>query len=276
MEHQAVQIVSVAKYFGGAVCARPQVIVTCKNWPQRQAFLDCIAQAARDLTPAATSFYPGSGETFAKFQAEYPQQGQVIEPETGKYGESSRFLWIPGIDNPDGFLCQNEAFTQVLGEFPLDTPSNAKDFLNKAVPFCNEHLFGSLDCTILIDGKTQKSHNAALEEAVTDLKYGALAVNGAAAMAWCIPYLIWGGCGEEGKPIESGRGHFGNLFGFETIEKCIIYDQFVTPAQLVTRNKKVFEGTLKGLAQLALRPSWYNHFAFVFRAIVGSFKSKDF
>ena len=36
LKHQAMQICAAAKLFGGAFCARPQMIVTCKNWPQRQ------------------------------------------------------------------------------------------------------------------------------------------------------------------------------------------------------------------------------------------------
>ncbi|WP_213703176.1 aldehyde dehydrogenase family protein, partial [Klebsiella aerogenes] len=39
IEHQAVQIATMAKFNGGANCGRPQTLVTSKHWPQRKEFL---------------------------------------------------------------------------------------------------------------------------------------------------------------------------------------------------------------------------------------------
>jgi acyl-CoA reductase-like NAD-dependent aldehyde dehydrogenase len=276
LKHQAMQISSAAKLFGGAFCARPQMIVTCKNWPQRQEFLDCMARSLREETPAQGSFYPGADKKFENFQSKYPD-AQVIEPEQGKHGDKSRFLWIPDVDSEESFICRNEAFTQVLGEIAVDSKPTADDFLPKAVHFCNNKLYGSLSCTIIVDNQTLKASKKTVEQTVTDLKYGAIGVNGNGAFAVVNPYLSWGGCGEEGKdPIQSGRGNFGNAFGYNNIEKSIIYDYFIAPGQVRMANKSSFDYMFSGLAKLALQPSLINIVLYLTFVVVGLFKSKDF
>jgi hypothetical protein len=276
LKHQAIQISTFAKVFGGAVCARPQMVVTCKNWPQRQEFLDCMARCLREDTPACGSFYPGADKKFEIFQSKCPD-AQVIEPEQGKYGDKFRLLWVPDIKSEESFMCRNEAFTQVLGEIPVDSKPTADDFLPKAVQLCNNKLFGSLCCTIIVDNQTLKAGKKTVEQAVADLEYGAIGVNGNAASAYTNPYLTWGGCGEEEKDsIESGRGNFGNVFGYNNIQKSIIYDYFVAPGQIKMVSKSAFDFTISGVSKLALQPSWMNIALFLVRVVVGLFKSKDF
>eukprot|EP00977_Amphora_coffeiformis_P010154 scaffold2363_cov159-Amphora_coffeaeformis.AAC.16 len=274
LEHQAMHIATIGKYLGGAVCARPQLVVTCKNWPQRQEFLDCMVRALRDGTPGVSSWYPDSENRFAKFQQEHTNS-TVIEPESGKHGKQSRVLWIPDVSETD-YVCKNEAFCQVFAETALDTNHIASEFLPAASEFCNNKLFGSLCATILVDDATLKSHEQAVSQAITDLRYGSIAINGNAALVWTLAHLVWGGLDTESGPIESGRGNFGNPFGYHNAVKSIVYDKFVTPTHPIQKNNAVFEQTLRGLVTVALQPSWYNHFAFVFKAIYGSFKSKDF
>lgn len=129
---------------------------------------------------------------------------------------------------------------------------------------------------MLIDGTTQKHNEDALSQAVTDLKYGAIAINGQAAMIWFSPYLIWGGNEEDSAKIESGKGHFGNLLGYENVEKSIAYDAFVSPGHLAFFNRSAVGQTCDGLATIAVNPSCYQHFKFLANAIYGSLKSKDF
>lgn len=156
LHHQALQIATVAKLNGGAVCGRPQTLVTSKHWPQRIAFLDALRKAIAEETPAAGTYYPGSDKVVAGFQENYPG-AEVLNPEGGKY-QASDFLLITDI-TPDGYGATHEAFCQIIGEVPLDVPANAAAFLPKAVEFCNTQLLGTLGSCILIDGDTQKSHS---------------------------------------------------------------------------------------------------------------------
>lgn len=226
MAHHAQQLVSLAKFNGGHICARPQLLVTCRNWSQRDAFLRHVETAIRDSTFAQGSYYPGTDEIMQRFEEEYQSNTtsspycQRIRPEHGKY-KTADFLWVTG-DEEDGYACRKEAFCQVMVEVPLDTAATASDFLPYATQFCNDKVLGSLCATIIIDGRTQKKHSQALEMAVTELNYGSIGVNLVAANAFQSQYLIWGG-NENGKPLESGNGHFGNVFGFENVEKSSMY-----------------------------------------------------
>lgn len=84
IEHQAIQAITAAKLNGGAVCGRPQTIVTSKHWPQRAAFLDAIKKAIDEDTPAAGTYYPGSDEVKKDFLEHHPS-AQVLAPENGRF-----------------------------------------------------------------------------------------------------------------------------------------------------------------------------------------------
>jgi hypothetical protein len=273
MKHQAMQIASNGKLNGGAVCGRGQTIITSKQWPKREAFLKMIEESIVEDTFATGAYYPGSDKVFEEFQKKYPN-AKVLEPEGGKY-KDAKCLFITG-DSQDSYSCKNEAFCQIYTEVPLDVPATAEDFLPAAVKFSNDKLWGTLCATVLIDGATQKANEDVLSQAVTDLNYGAIAINGQAAMIWFSPYLIWGGNEEDSTKIQSGKGHFGNLLGYENAEKSIAYDAFVSPGHLLFFNKNVVAQTCDGLATMAVNPSWYQHVKFLAKAIYGSLKSKDF
>jgi Aldehyde dehydrogenase family len=215
LRHHAMQLVTLGKLNGGHACARSQLIVTCKNWPQRGDFLRHVEAAIRDTTFAAGSYYPGTAERMEGFRREHPG-AKRIQPEKGKW-KSADVLLVTGASE-DAYGCQNEAFCQVFIEVPLDTEANAAAFLPYATKFCNDKAAGSLCAHVVIDGKTRKKNEQVLQTAITDLKYGSLGINMHPAISFLSQYLIWGG-NEEGKPLVSGNGHFGNVFGFENVEK---------------------------------------------------------
>ena len=78
IQHQAVQISTMAKLNGGAVCGRPQTLVTCKNWPQRDDFLAALRHAITEDTPAAGTYYPGSDKVVENFK-EKPSGRRSLE-----------------------------------------------------------------------------------------------------------------------------------------------------------------------------------------------------
>ncbi len=272
IEHQAIQIVTMSKLNGGAVCGRPQTLVTCKNWSQREEFLDAIRQAIKTETPAAGSYYPGTKEVIKQFLDNHPNT-EVIQPENGRY-QNTEYLFIPSVDE-NSYAVKNEAFCQILSEVALDTPDNAKDFLSSAVDFANTELLGTLGSCIIIDEKTKKQYTTSLEQAVTDLKYGGIAINTMPPFIFLNPYLTWGG-NEEGEDIVSGRGHFGNLLCFENIEKSIIYADFMSPGHMMNTNKSAMNALSRGMAKFAIEPSWLNVAKMTATALSGKCKNKDF
>jgi len=158
---------------------------------------------------------------------------------------------------------------------PLDVPANATDFLPRAVAFCNTHLHGTLGSSILIDEDTKKAHQAVLDQAVTDMEYGAVAINAMPPFVFLSPWLTWGG-NEEGKEFVSGAGNFGNAMCFENVEKSILTTGFMSPGHMIKTNKAAFDDMATNMTRYAVEPSWMNLTCLVGDAVRGSFRKKDF
>ncbi len=270
--HQAQQIVTIDKLNGGAVCGRVQTLVTSKHWPQREVFLDAVRKAIAEDTPAEGTYYPGSDKVKEGFLEAYPR-AEVLSPEDGKYG-SADFVLITGAEE-DGYATANEAFCQILGEVALDTPADAAEFLPRAVEFCNTQLHGTLGSAILLDEDTRKAHQATLDQGVTDMKYGAVAVNTMPPFIFLSPWLTWGG-NEEGKEFVSGRGNFGNAMNFENVEKSIMTANFMSPGHMLKTSKRAFDSMAAEMADYAVEPSWKNLTCLMGTAIVGTMRKRDF
>lgn len=248
----AMQIASVGKLNGGAVCGRPQTIITSKNWSQRQQFVDALRKAIEVDTFATTTYYPKANNTKDKFLKNQPS-AEILKPEHGAnpFGD---FVFIPNIGESD-FAVQNEAFCQVFSELPLDTKDDAEDFLTKAVDFCNNKLLGSLGCMILIDNHTLKAKKKLIDSAIISLNYGAIAVNNTPPSIWLNAYLTWGGCGETTDNLVSGVGNFGNALNFDNVIKSVIIDDFNADTFALT-NKKQFEHLLVNASKFSVHQTW--------------------
>ncbi|MBX7210258.1 MAG: aldehyde dehydrogenase family protein [Verrucomicrobiaceae bacterium] len=270
--HQAQAIVSGSKMNGGAVCGRLQTIVTSKNWPQRREFLDALETAIRDETPAFINWYPGTDKNLEGFKNAYPE-AKVIKPEGGKL-DNSEFVLIEGAET-DGYATKHEAFCQVLAEVPLDSEPTVKDFLEKAVSFCNDDLLGTLGCSIIVDDGTLEENRVSIERAVTDLRYGAVAINQMPFSVGATFWLTWGG-NEEGKELASGRGNFGNPMGLENTEKSILYCPFMSPTHLMFTNKKLFHDQSIGVINHAIEPTWFHFAALVVSSLACHGRKRDF
>ncbi|WP_157240511.1 aldehyde dehydrogenase family protein [Catenuloplanes japonicus] len=271
IRHQALQIASLTKINGGAVCGRVQTLVTSRNWGQRREFLDAVTEALRDGTPADSSYYPGTDETFAAFRREYPK-ALVIEPRD--LAPSSALLMIEDAGT-DGFALRNEAFSQVISEVSLDVEATAEAFLPAATDFANAHLLGTLAASIMVDEDTRKAHTGAVERAVSDLRYGAVGVNAMPPQVWTNAYLTWGG-NEEGREFVSGRGNFGNLFGYDNVEKSIVYSGFTSPGHMIIDHKRGWRDLSSGLARYTIEPTWARFFALAGTVLRARFQRPDF
>lgn len=281
--HHAQQIVSMGKVNGGAVCARPQLLVTCEHWSQRQEFLHQIELAIRDTTFACGSYYPGATGRMDSFEQATVTSSAAsgnapvcrrLKPEGGVYSKHADVLWIVG-DKLGGYCSQNEAFAQIFAEVTLPTKPDATSFLEAAVDYCNDQVCGTLCACLIVDETTRKQHQTALEAAVTNLQFGTIGINLLPAYGFFSPYLTWGGADPDDGAIVSGRSHFGNAFGYENVQKAIIDDAFVSPGQLKSTNKAAMNDTIAALSRYSVWNSWLNLLRFLFTAIWGTLKSRD-
>ncbi len=272
LKRQAIQLASVGKLNGGAVCGRPQTIITSKNWKQREQFLNELRKAIAEETFACGSHYPGVDKTKESF-LEHQPTAEILKPENGKHNKSD-FVLIPNISEDD-FAVTNEAFCQIYSEVPLDVSENVDAFLTKATDFCNHKLLGSLGCMILIDNDTMKANKKRLNKAVQELNYGGIAVNDVPPNIWLNAYLTWGGCGETTEDFVSGVGNFGNALNFDNIKKSVLVNDFKATSFELTNRKRV-EHLLENVSYYSIDQSW-GHFAkLAGQMVMDNFKGKDF
>ena len=272
IRRQAIQLASVGKLNGGAVCGRPQTIITSKNWEQREQFLDALREAIAEETFACSSHYPGVDKTKEAF-LENQSTAEVLKPEAGKHKKSD-FVLIPNISEDD-FAITNEAFCQIYGEIALDVSTDTNDFLTKATNFCNNQLLGSLGCMILVDNDTFEKNETRLHQAIRELNYGGIAVNDVPPNIWLNAYLTWGGCGETTEDFVSGVGNFGNALNFDNVKKSVIINDFNSTSFELTNRKRI-EHLLENASYFSIDQSW-GHFAkLAGQMMVDNFKGKDF
>ena len=272
IERQAIQIASVGKLNGGAVCGRPQTIVTSKNWVQRDEFLDALRRAISNETFACSEHYPGVEKTKDAFLQNQPS-AEVLKPENGAHKKSD-FVFIPNIGEED-FAVTNEAFCQVISEIALEASEDTNEFLTEATSFCNDKLLGSLGCMILVDNDTHKKHESRVNQAIEELNYGGIAVNDVPPNIWLNPYLTWGGCGETTEDFVSGVGNFGNGLNFEKVKKSVIINDFTATSFELTNRERV-ENLLENASYFSIDQSWGRFAKLAGQMMVDNFKGKDF
>ncbi|NJK62250.1 MAG: aldehyde dehydrogenase family protein [Synechococcaceae cyanobacterium SM2_3_1] len=226
LSYQARQIASALTYNGGFNCNTPQVLITSREWPLRQELLNRLQQELEQISPYHP-LIPGAEIRQQQFRAHYPQ-AQALGPVS-----SGGLPWVLIRDlspSPEEFALQTEAFCGVLAEVSLPT-RNASSFLQEAVAFVNDHVWGTLSCMILIDPQTSRSLKSQLQQAIADLRYGGIAINCWSAVLYSLMTTTWGAFPREDprNEISSGNGWVHNTFLLDHPQKSIVYAPWRLP-----------------------------------------------
>jgi len=248
LEAQA-HVLACAKMFNnGHICASPQVVVTCKNWPLRDRFLKRVKELLATY-PGTRPYYPNCNISYEKhlktLAEETKKKPSDLIVKNPKVFEDQQYPIVATDITPESFACQDEAFTLVLTELPLDTKAEASDFLPTAVKFVNERLWGSLSGTLIVDNKTLTSESKVVEKAIDDLEIGGLGVNYWGSVITLFPQGTWGAYPKHTpEDIQSGTGYIGNAFCLSNPVKTVLRAPFTYPGQ--------FKVPVDGGKQLAL------------------------
>ncbi len=225
LEYHATNIATMLVNNSGFNCTTSRVIVTARGWPLRHALLDRV-RARLDGVPARAAFYPGAAARFAAFQEHYPGAETFGAPVDGQLP----WMLIPGLspDAPDEPAYRFEAFCPVTAETAIDAASTA-EFLDRAVAFANERLWGTLNATLIVDPRTARDAavRPALARAVAELRYGTVSLNHWSAIGFGLGITPWGAHpGHTRADIGSGTGFVHNPLMFERVEKTVIRSWF--------------------------------------------------
>jgi aldehyde dehydrogenase (NAD(P)+) len=216
---QAESVVTMKLQNNGFNCVASQVLVLWEGWEQRQEFLDAVRELMRAIPPRE-AYYPGA--------AERQKEAIAAHPEAEPLGSDAARLLIAGLDPgaEQEYCFTNEFFGAVLAEVGLPG-KDAGEFLENAVRFCNEKLYGTLGATIIAHPASLRALGPAFEKAVADLHYGSVGINIWDAAAFMLAQSAWGAYPyPDGKGAGSGMGVVGNSYLFEKPEKTVIRGSF--------------------------------------------------
>jgi len=225
VEYQAENLVSMLTNNAGFNCNASRVIITHRSWPQREALVDGMRRVLAE-TPTRAAWYPGADDRMQRFVAAHPEAERFGEPAP----EDLPWVLVPDLDPEaeDDIAFQTEAFCSLFGETALDAPSTAS-FLDRAVDFCNDTLWGTLNVTLIVhpDSLDDPVTRRAFEAAVANLRYGTVSVNHWAAVGYGLAITPWGAFpGHPPDDIQSGVGVVHNTLLFDKPEKAVIRSPF--------------------------------------------------
>lgn len=226
IEYHGENIATMLTNNAGFNCIAGRVVITHREWGRRRDLLDAIrTQLARAETRHA--YYPGAEQRHTAFLEEHP------EAELYGTGRDDQLPWtlIPGVDPDarDEITFNTEAFCGVFAETALDAPRDIPAFIDRAVEFANERLWGTLGATIIVHPRTLKDPEAeaAVDRALANLRYGSISINHWVGIAYAIVSTPWGGYpGSDIYDIQSGTGHVHNFYMLKHPQKSVVRGPF--------------------------------------------------
>ena len=227
LAYQAEHIVSMLTNNAGFNCNATRVIIQHAAWPQKDQLLQQMRKVLAQV-PTRNAYYPGARERWRSFVTAHPDAEQFGTPTA----EQLAWTLVTNVDphNADDICFTTEAFCGLFAETALDA-ANTAEYLNQAVNFANEHIWGTLNATLIIHPKSLKDPAvaAALERAIANLRYGSIGVNYWAGTSYALGVTTWGAFpGHTIDDIQSGTGVVHNTLMFERPQKSIVCGPFRT------------------------------------------------
>ncbi len=264
---QAENVAAMVANNGSFNCNAAKMLVLHAGWKQKPPFMKAVAEALRN-TPRRYAYYPGAQQQYDKFLAAHPE----ANPVGARTDDVVPWTLIEGVDpnDPDELCFTMEAFCGVLGQTALEAEDTA-DFIQKAVDFCNDTMWGTLSCSMIVHPKTQKAHADAIERAIADLRYGTVAVNHWAALAYGFCSTTWGAFpGHSMKDIQSGIGVVHNTYLFDKPQKTVVRGPFrVAPKPTWFASNKRTHKIAPLIAEFEASPSVLKLPGIVFNSLLG-------
>lgn len=225
IEFHALNVASQVQNNGSFNCNAAKVVVTQASWDRRARFMDALKSRFRSMPPRK-AYYPGAEQRYETFLKAHPEALALGARVPG----SLPWTLIPDVPptRKDDVCFSSEAFCGILAETGLDA-KDPLDFIDKAVTFLNETLWGTLNCCIIIHPKTLAEPGVAerFERALDELRYGTIGVNHWPALGYGLVSTTWGAYpGHTNQDIQSGRGVVHNVFLFDKPQKSVVRAPF--------------------------------------------------
>lgn len=241
IQAQGIKIATWLVYNGGFACPAPRLIIQSRNWSHRQALNQAIADAFTQVE-TRNAFYPGSDQVHQRFVSSHPSALQIGDTPEGHLP----WTFITDVDSSDfNDICfQEEPFCSILAETAIEADS-VPEFIDHAVSFVNNHVWGTLHAILVFDSKVQEDSQIsfALERAIANLRYGTVSINQYPAISYYIGLTTWGGHpGHDIYNIQSGTGFVNNTLMFSNPQKTVMRAPFeISPDPFVVSTRRAHE-----------------------------------
>ena len=234
----ATQVVNNASFN----CNAAKMLVLARDWPQRDVFFGLLERALSSAPPRR-AYYPGAFARYERLTA--GRRDLFVAPmDSGSGDECIPWTILRRLDSKNELepLFTMEAFCGLISEVSLES-SGPIEFLKVATTFCNERLWGTLNCAISCHPMLEEdpAFSAALEQAILDLRYGAVAVNHWPAMIYALGAPPWGGHPSGTlADVQSGMGFVHNSQMLGRVEKSVVrgpLSSFIKPPVFYDNSK---------------------------------------
>ena len=239
LAYQAEHIDTMLTNNAGFNCNATRVIIQYASWPQRNQLLQEMRRLLAQIPPR-TAYYPGALERHQIFIKEHPEAEHI------GLSKEQQLPWtlIAGVDpgSIDDVCFTTEAFCSLFAETALVAES-IPEYVDNAVAFANQYIWGSLNATIIVHPASLKDPGiaAAVERAIVNLRYGTVGINIWAGVGFTFGTTTWGAFpGHELHNIQSGIGVVHNTLMFSRPQKSVLWGPFrsvLTPPWFVTQGK---------------------------------------
>jgi aldehyde dehydrogenase (NAD(P)+) len=211
---QAENIATMKLHNSGHNCIACQALVMPKAWSKGAALIDAVKKVAATSTRPA--WYPGAKERLGTY-AEHAGKAEMVDR-----GPIAPALIIGDLGD-DSFNASCEVFAPALSIKELDAPDPVR-YLEAAIDYANNDLWGTLGCQILIHPKTiRQIGQKRFEEILAKLRYGTIGINGWCGLGFLITACPWGAFpGHTLEDIGSGIGTVHNSYMLENTERTVI------------------------------------------------------
>ncbi|MGC3997371.1 MAG: aldehyde dehydrogenase family protein [Anaeromyxobacter sp.] len=216
---QAESVAGAVTHNASFNCNAAKLLVTARDWRHRDAFLAGVEHFMA-LVPARYAWYPGAQDRYRSLT-----EGRSEVRRVGQGEGALPWTLVPGLEaeTPDPAFT-TEPFCSILSETSTGT-EDPLEYLDRAVRFGNERLWGTLAAHVVVHPKTlaDPTLGPAVERAIRQLRYGCVAVNTWAGYGFALGTTPWGAFpGSTLTDIQSGRGFAHNTLMLEGVEKVVV------------------------------------------------------
>lgn len=227
---QAENIATQKAHNAGFNCIAAQVLVLPKAWEHSGTLHDRIVDVF-DRMEQRPEYYPGAAQRRTALAGDLTQLRTTVHVDPSQ------------IDNR---AFNTEAFCGVLA--CVELPGTIEEYVRDAVAFANDRLHGTLGVNVVVHPATMKAHPQLVDDAIAQLRYGCIAVNGWTGIGYFITETPWGAYpGHTLESVGSGIGVVHNSYFIERTEKSVVHAPF-TPFPRSVRS---------GQFSLLPRPPWF-------------------